>query len=271
MSQKTLHIGILNLMHNKLATIHDFQQILTTYPEFPVQLQFFYPKMHYLDQPVPLEVQQNLTPLDLKTVATLDAFIITGSPIEQIDFEDVVYMPEVKALLKVLDQVPTRLYLCWGAMAALYELHQVQKHNLPQKIFGAYPHDILQNNNALLDGLPAHFIAPHARYAESNIEDIEADPDLVEVAKSQTDHLFLIQNKAQTESFLFSHLEYGGSGLDDEYLRETSAHPTTHFLKPTVPQSTTSTLTTTFAWQQTQRRFFKNWLTQVQRWATKTN
>lgn len=264
MSQKTLHIGILNLMHNKLATIHDFQQILTTYPDIPVELQFFYPKMHYLDQPVPPEVQANLKPLDLNAVVNLDAFIITGSPIEQIDFEQVVYMPEIKALLAVLEKVPTRLYLCWGAMAALYERYQVQKHNLPQKIFGAYPHDILQHNNPLLAGLPEHFIAPHARYAESNIEDIEAHPDLVEVAKSQTEHLFLIQNKAQTESFLFSHLEYGGSGLEDEYIRETTAHPTEHFLRPTLPQATTSTLVADFPWQQTQRIFFKNWLIQVQ-------
>lgn len=90
--KRSLQIGILKLMHNKVATNHDFQRILTTDPQYLVILHFYYPPTHYQDQSIPLAVQQNLKSLDLQEVATLDAFIITGAPIEQIDFESVTYI-----------------------------------------------------------------------------------------------------------------------------------------------------------------------------------
>lgn len=113
MSQRILQIGILNVMHDKAATNADFRQALTT-QNIPVRLHFYYPTTKYKDQVIPKNVQANLKPLDLKAVAKLDAFIITGAPIETIPFEDVTYLEELKALFKVLEKVPTRLYLCWG-------------------------------------------------------------------------------------------------------------------------------------------------------------
>ncbi|MFD1670829.1 homoserine O-succinyltransferase [Agrilactobacillus yilanensis] len=264
MNCRQLHIGILNLMHHKINTNHDFQQILTRYPEYDVQLHFYYPRHYYDGREIPTAVLKQLQPLDLAEVSKLDAFIITGSPIEQLPFEDVTYIHEIQALLKVLEKVPQRLYFCWGAMVALHELYQIGKHDLPQKIFGAYPHQIL-TEAPILSGLTNGFIAPHARYAESNIWDIEAHPELVEVAKSRTDNLFLIQNQQGNENFLFSHLEYGGSGLADEYQREVTAHPERHYAKPHATAASVLTLEReAFPWQHTQQQFFKNWLQQIQ-------
>jgi homoserine O-succinyltransferase len=262
MSQRILQIGILNVMHDKAATNADFRQALTT-QNIPVRLHFYYPTTKYKDQLIPKNVQANLQPLDLKAVAKLDAFIITGAPIETIPFEDVTYLEELKALFKVLDNVPTRLYLCWGAMVALNLLYGIEKHLLPQKLFGVYPQEIL-HESSLLTGLKEGFLAPHARYAESNLSELRIHPDLVVQATTVRDELFLVQNKIQNEAFLFSHLEYQASGLEDEYQREITGHPEIHYRRPEMDSGQTAVLTATnFPWQDTQAKFFENWLKTV--------
>ncbi len=242
-------------MHDKAATQTDFRQVLQN-NRYPVQLHFYYPTMHYLDRPVPAEVQRIARPLKLAEVAGLDAFIITGAPLDQLDFEQVTYLPELQELFKALKQVPQRLYLCWGAMAALYDQYQIGKEILPQKLFGVFPQKIIQPNS-LLAGLPNGFWAPHARYADSNRRQIEADPQLAVKAVNQDGRLLLVQNQAGNETMLFSHLEYQAGSLVAEYQREIMAHPKRHYRLP-INQAGRE-----FAWKHTQKVFFTNWLQQV--------
>ncbi|MCD2256732.1 homoserine O-acetyltransferase/O-succinyltransferase family protein [Agrilactobacillus fermenti] len=263
MSKRTLQIGVLNVMHDKAATKFDLTQALSHF-EIPVQLHFYYPTLHYRGRSVPNDVKQLLQPLDLKAVARLDAFIITGAPLETIDFAAITYIQEIRELLQVLQQLPNRLYLCWGGMVALHELYGIHKHNLPHKLFGVYPHHIV-TPSPLLAGLQEGFLAPHARYAEMSPSEIEQQPQLKLRAVSKQGQLLLVENHDASEVFEFAHLEYGQKGLLAEYQRETAAHPERTYRKPVHYFKDPDHLSgPQFLWRDTQRHFFYNWLKLVQ-------
>ncbi len=115
-----MRIGIVNLMHDKVATQARFAQRLQQWQP-AIELTYFYPVDHYRNRPVPASVAAISQPLDLATVATMDAVIVTGAPVERLDFEAVTYYQELTRLFDFLAQrhLPT-LFVCWGAMAALH-------------------------------------------------------------------------------------------------------------------------------------------------------
>jgi len=144
LEKSPLKIGILNVMHDKADTKTRLQHVLT-HTDIPVDLHFYYPMTHYAGRTVPEAVSSILDPLDIHEVATMDGFIITGSPIETLEFDQVHYIAEVRTLLKTLSQhVPNQLYLCWGGMVALNYFFGISKLILPHKLFGVYPQTILE-------------------------------------------------------------------------------------------------------------------------------
>lgn len=250
-------IGVLNLMHDKLDTQKRFTKVL---PE--ANLTFFYPRMHYLNRTVPTEVAMISEPLDISRVSEFDGFIITGAPIDMIDFENITYIEEIRCLLQALDKYKIQqLYFCWGAMAAMNYFYGIEKRILPEKIFGVFSH-LITNQNLLLNGLSQGFIAPHARYAEMDKEQIMQDSRLSINAIDDGGHLFMVSaNDHPERNFIFSHIEYGKNSLRDEYNREIKAHPDRKYKKPE-HYSLTSPL---FQWQNTQNTFFNNWFEEVKK------
>lgn len=250
-------IGILNLMHDKLDTKERFTKVLPN-----ADLYFFYPRQHYQNRPVPAKVTQLAKPLNLEQIDDLDGFIITGAPIDQINFQDVTYMKEVRCLLDKLNQLRMpQLYFCWGAMAALNHFYGIKKQLLPKKVFGIYSHLIIEPH-PLLNGLSQGFIAPHARYAEMDKRQIMLDPRLIINSVDDNGHLFMVSAPNRPEQiFIFSHIEYGRNGLKNEYQRETAAYPDHYYQKPE-NYSMTSPL---FQWRDTQKIFFDNWFNQVKK------
>ena len=159
-----LEIGVLNLMHDKEDTKRRFERVLTR-EDCRVNLTWFYPVMHYQDREVPENVRRMSQPLDLNKVKELDAFIVTGAPLEKLDFDDVTYISELQELFDCLStEGIEQLYVCWGAMVAANYFYGVDKYLLNQKLFGVYSQVILENS-PLLEGLSDGFLAPHARYA----------------------------------------------------------------------------------------------------------
>ena len=117
-------------------------------------------------------------------------------------------------------------------MAAMNYFYGIKKRILAEKIFGIFPHLIIQPH-PLLNGLSQGFITPHARYAEMDKEQIMQDPRLVINSVDDNGHLFMVSSKEKPEqNFIFSHIEYGRNGLRDEYRREIAAHPDRHYKKP---------------------------------------
>lgn len=255
-----LQIGILNLMHDKVDTQRRFKKVLQQ-PNYDVELTFFYPRTHYLNRPVPRLVRQISKPLDLSLVKDFDGFIITGAPIEKLSFSDITYISEIHQLIDQLTaaDIP-QLYVCWGAMAAANYLYGIEKHCLPEKIFGIFPNQ-LTGRSRLLAGLPNGFLAPHARYAELDRYQVQANPNLIIEATTINHDLFSFRARNAKQYFLFSHLEYGRKALLKEYQRERNAHPGREYIKPqNYFRDPVHMREPEFKWQSAQRIFFANWL-----------
>lgn len=263
-NQDALKIGILNLMHDKVDTQKRFTHVLQQTGK-QVELTYFYPVDHYQDKPVPELVSAISEPLDLKRVARLDAFIVTGAPIEQIDFNEVTYIAELQALFDCLNTNHIeQLYVCWGAMAAANYFYGIDKYLLKNKLFGIYPQLILEEN-PLLAGLDQGFLAPHARYAELDLQQVQTST-LHVLATTVQNELFLAENQKQHQTYLFSHLEYEKEALLKEYQRELAANPKkmNQLAKPqNYFKDERAMQQPLFSWQQAQECFFANWMQTV--------
>ena len=253
-----IKIGILNLMSNKLETMHNFQTVLGD----QVELKFYYSATRYVNRQLDTAITSNMSPLDLNEVPELDGFIITGSPVEKLDFPQVSYYDEINDLIDLLDQLNIpQLYVCWGAMAALNRLYNIDKKILPHKTFGIFQNQIL-NESSLLNNISDNFPAPHARYSEMNHEQLFNEPGLKIDAVSENGLLTLVESTTKHQSFLFSHLEYQRDGIDKEYRRELASPKVKHPLPATNYYSPLDHRPT-FSWHQTQTNFYSNWLKTV--------
>ncbi|KRL87039.1 homoserine O-succinyltransferase [Lacticaseibacillus pantheris DSM 15945 = JCM 12539 = NBRC 106106] len=239
----TLDIGVLVLMHDKQATQQDFIDALGP----GVRLHWFHPVSHPLHQPAPW-----LQPLDLRQVPTLDAMIITGAPIDRLDFSAVHYYSEVTQLLDVLaaHHIP-QLNVCWGAEAALHHDFGLHKVALEHKLFGAFRHTALATS-ALTEQLPAGFVAPHARYSDISVSALEQASGIQLLAVTADNHPLLATSDDGHNTYLFGHLEYRQDGLWAEHARETNG-----------PEPRNNEDVTAYPWQQTRTTFFDAWLSLV--------
>ncbi|WP_461213739.1 homoserine O-acetyltransferase/O-succinyltransferase family protein [Lacticaseibacillus sp. GG6-2] len=234
-----LTVGVLVLMHDKQATMTDWQDALGD----GVRLRFFHPVSHPLHSPQP-----QIKPLSVAAALACDAFVITGAPIDRLPFDQVHYYPEVSRLIRELTvaSMPV-LYSCWGALAALHTLYGVEKYQLPHKLFGAFPHRQLMPS-PLLAGTVSHFIAPHARYTDM---DPTALASVVTVnATTINGQPMLASSHDFRQVFLFAHLEYRRWGLWQEHQRE-----------PFGPMPQHDDPQAGWSWESTRQHFFRNWLT----------
>ncbi|KRN99113.1 homoserine O-acetyltransferase/O-succinyltransferase family protein [Companilactobacillus kimchiensis] len=253
-----IKIGILNLMQNKLETMQNFQNVLGD----NVELKFYYSATRYLNRQLNSDITNSMSPLDLSEVKDLDGFIITGSPVEKLDFPQVSYFDEINELIDLLDQLNIpQLYVCWGAMAALNRLYDIDKKILPHKAFGVFQNQILAET-PLLKNISDNFPAPHARFAEMDHEQLESEPTLKVNSISQNGLLTLVESTQKHQTFIFSHLEYQRDGLDKEYQRELNS-PKVHGAFPASNYYSPLDHRPMFFWKQTQENFYKNWLQTV--------
>ncbi|HIY91650.1 homoserine O-acetyltransferase/O-succinyltransferase family protein [Companilactobacillus sp. HBUAS56275] len=254
-----IKIGILNLMQNKLETMYNFQRALKL---DSVELIFYYSATRYVDRTLSPEITDNMRPLDLDEIKNLDGFIISGSPVEKLDFPQVSYFDEINDLIDQLNHINMpQLYVCWGAMAALNRIYDIQKKLLPHKVFGIFQNQILKDSK-YLDNISDNFPAPHARYAEMDHEEIQNNPHLTIKAISENGLLTLVESVDRNQTFVFSHLEYQKDSLDNEYRREL-ASPKVKQPFPALNYYSPLDRKPTFAWKQTQLNFYHNWLQSV--------
>lgn len=265
METTSLNIGILNMMHDKVDTKKRFDYVLSQ-NNFSIKATYFYPKMHYKNRRVPEEVQEIAQPLELTEIEKMDGFIITGAPLEKLEFLDITYWEELQELFDFLKKLKIpQLYVCWGAMAAANYYYGIEKQMLTDKLFGIFEQEVCEKST-LLKGLPVNFKAPHARYAELNHEQISKNVNLEIKAVTKSGHLFLVESKVAPQSFLFAHLEYGKDALTKEYQRELAAYPEKKDLlaKPKNYYGDYLNMENPiFSWEMTQNLFFKNWIGQI--------
>ena len=190
----------------------------------------------------------------------LDGLIVTGAPVEQMEFEEVSYWEELKEIFEwSKDNVTSTMHICWAAQAGLYHHFGVRKVALPEKCFGVFAHTINQNNIKLLRGFDEVFHVPHSRHTDVSREDIENNPDLQILAESEEAGMYLVATNDGKQIFVTGHSEYDPLSLKWEYDRDVSrgmemALPKHYFPKDD-PERTPPAV-----WRAHANLLFSNWL-----------
>ena len=217
---RPLEIAILNLMPTKIVTETQLMRLLSNSP-LQVNVTLISTET-YVGKNTPLEHLQRFYKSfsEIKN-KKFDGMIITGAPVEDIDFEEVKYWSELKEIFEFAKtNVTSTLFICWGAQAALHYYYGIEKHPLPKKLFGIYKHKKLIKYERLLKGTDDRFFMPHSRHTTVYEEDILACKDLVLIASSKEAGASIIRSKDDKFIFITGHAEYDRETLEIEYLRD---------------------------------------------------
>lgn len=217
---RPLRIAILNLMPIKITTETDFIRLLSNTP-LQVELVFMKLRSH-ISKHTPIDHMENFYRyFDEMTEEKYDGLIVTGAPLEQLDFEDVRYWDE---LVRVFDwarlHVTSTLFICWAAQAGLYHYYGIPKYSTPHKIFGIFPHHALQPQLPLFRGFDDVYYVPHSRHSEVRRADIEKVTALEIVSESEEAGVHIVMGRGGREIFITGHSEYSPYTLDTEYKRD---------------------------------------------------
>ena len=216
---RPLEIVLLNLMPTKVATETQFSRLLGNTP-LQVRLELMHTTTHVANtsQDHLLNFYKSFDELKDRK---FDGMIITGAPVEQMEFEDVDYWQELCQIMEwSKTHVHSTLHICWGAQAGLYYHYGVPKKDLPEKLFGVFAHKADYKRSILMRGFDDIFWVPHSRHTTVLREDIEAAPGLKILASSEKAGVYAVMNKAGRQIFVTGHSEYDPDTLEKEYLRD---------------------------------------------------
>ncbi len=256
---RPLRILILNLMPTKVETEIQFLRLLSNSP-LQVNVEFLQMVSH-----VSKNTSQSYLDYFYKTYDQIkedkyDGFIITGAPVENIDFEEVDYWDELCMLMDWSKKhVFSTMHICWGAQAALYHHYGINKFPRDQKISGIFSHHPVVRNHPLLRGFDEVFYMPHSRHTEVRIEDVENHPDLQVLAVSNEAGLAVSATRDVRRIFIQGHAEYDLLTLANEYKRDVKAG-----LHPQMPENyfpgNSPKATPMMYWRSHANLLFTNWL-----------
>lgn len=256
---RPLKILILNLMPIKPVTETQLLRLLGNTP-IQIEVDFIYTETY-----IPTHTSKDYLTEFYGTFKDIrhkkyDGFIITGAPVELLDFEDVAYWDELKA---IMDWSKTHVYstfhICWGAQAALYYFYGVPKHIMGEKKSGVYVHRLCVRYEKLFRGFDDEFYVPHSRNTENRREDIDKVSALKILAESEEAGVYAIANLDERQFFITGHAEYDPYTLKNEYERDVRAG-----LNPQIPQNyfpnDDPTREPIVKWRSVAHLLFANWL-----------
>ena len=217
---RPLRVAMLNLMPVKTVAETDMIRNLSNTP-LQVELDLFYMDQHESKNTPREHMEVFYKTFDSIKNRRYDGLIITGAPVEMLEFEEVDYWDN---LCEILDwsktMVTNTLHICWGAQAGLYHHYGIKKYPLAQKAFGVFDHFITDPKVPLFRGFDDIFPAPHSRYTENRLEDIKNHPDLELLAWSEIVGSNIVISKNNKQIFISGHLEYNPLTLKSEYDRD---------------------------------------------------
>ncbi len=219
---RPLEIAILNLMPTKITTETQLLRVLGNTP-LQINVQFINTKTHVSKNTSTSHIETFYKTFDEIKDSKFDGLIITGAPVETMDFEDVDYWEELCEIMEwSKTNVTSTFHICWGAQAALYYHYGVPKHPMDKKVFGIFEHNVSEGkkHKILLRGFDDTFFAPHSRHTEVKKEDIEKVPALEILAESEDAGVYIITDKNERRFFITGHSEYDADTLKTEYLRD---------------------------------------------------
>ena len=217
---RPLEIVLLNLMPTKIATETQLSRLLGNTP-LQVNLELMHMSSHKSKNVSQEHLLNFYKSFDELKHRKFDGMVITGAPVEQMDFEDVDYWQELCEIMEwSKTNVHSTFHICWGAQAGLHYHYGVQKYPLEQKLFGVFEHEAEYKRAILLRGFDDIFWAPHSRHTTILREDIEKIPGLKILASSKEAGVYAMMSKGGRQIFVTGHSEYDPETLNNEYVRD---------------------------------------------------
>lgn len=256
---RPLRIVILNLMPLKITTETDLIRLLSN---TPLQMDICFMKLQsHTPKNTPVEhMMMFYKSFEELSSQKFDGMIITGAPIENMDYEAVEYWEEIQAIFNwSRTHVTSTMFLCWGAMAGLYHFYGIPKYPLPKKMFGIFQQQTLIPALPIFRGFDDTFFMPQSRHTEVRKEDILAHKELEIIAESPESGVSIVMARGGREFFITGHLEYAPDTLDREYKRDKGKRddvnvPVNYYMNnnPAKPPIVT--------WRAHANLFYSNWI-----------
>lgn len=217
---RPLNVLILNLMPTKIVTETQILRKLSNTP-LQIQVELLQTSSYVSRHTDEHHLDSFYTTFDRVKDRKFDGMIITGAPVENMEFDQVDYWQELCEIMAwTKTHVHSTLHICWGAQAGLFFHHGIQKRSLSKKLFGVYEHRVLKPSSPLFRGFDDVFFAPHSRYTEVWEEDIRATPGLELMATSSEAGVFAVKTEDSRQFFIMGHPEYDPDTLAKEYWRD---------------------------------------------------
>jgi homoserine O-succinyltransferase/O-acetyltransferase len=219
---RPMRVAILNLMPTKIATETQILRLIGN-TALQVDVTLLRTTSHEAKNASADHLLKHYCSFEAVRSERFDGLIITGAPIEHLDFETVDYWTELTSILDwATTNVVATFSICWGAQAALYHYYGIPKVPLPQKLFGVFEHRTVLPTERLLRGFDDRFYAPHSRHTEFRRKDVERVPDLRILADSDAAGIYLLSSRDGRRVFVTGHSEYDPLTLNSEYDRDVS-------------------------------------------------
>lgn len=217
---RPLEIAILNLMPTKIVTETQLLRLLGNTP-LQVNITLLHPKTHVSKNTPQEHLFKFYKTFDCIKDQKFDGLVITGAPVEHLQFEEVDFWDELTMIMDWAQKhVFSTLFICWGAQAGLYHHYGIPKYPLDAKLFGVFPHTVKKKYVKLLRGFDDMFYVPHSRYTEVRKADVEAVDGLDIVAESPDAGVYIIISRDNKKVFVMGHSEYDPLTLKEEYERD---------------------------------------------------
>ena len=229
---RPLKLLILNLMPTKIVTEIQLLRKLSNTP-LQIEVEFLRTLSHDAKNTDAEHLEAFYTSFESVRDRRFDGMIITGAPVEQLDFFDVDYWPELCEIMDwTRENVHSTLHICWGAQAGLFHHYGVKKYDLPKKLSGVYLHTMEKPLSPFFRGFNDEFFVPHSRYTEVRREDIEAVPELELMSTSKQAGVFAVKSVDNRRIFITGHPEYDADTLALEYKRDLDKG-----INPSIPEN----------------------------------
>ena len=217
-----LRIVVLNLMPLKITTETDIARLLSNSP-LQIEIDLMKIKNHTSKNTSAEHINAFYKDFDALKDKYYDGMIITGAPVEKLDFHEVTYWDE---LIRIFDWTRTNVnstfFICWAAQAALNHFYNIPKYDLPAKKFGIFTHTMNTPFLPIFRGFDDEFFAPHSRHTEIHREDIQQVPELTLLSESKDAGVYMVMSREGREMYITGHSEYAPLALQDEYIRDTN-------------------------------------------------
>lgn len=217
---RPLSIAILNLMPTKIETETQLLRLLSNSP-LQIDITLLQTATYSSKNTSPEHLLSFYTTFETVKERYFDALIITGAPVEHMEFEDVNYWPEIVEIMEwSKSHVYSTIHICWGAQAGLFYHYGIKKYKLDKKMFGVFPHKLMVENHPLLKGFDEIFYMPHSRHTDVSCNDIVNHPKLSLLAYSDIAGVGIISDITNRQFFITGHNEYDYDTLKNEYFRD---------------------------------------------------